>query len=340
MPSNAKRRRTDSDTGEHRDAPISTLPTRWEPWIDDGNIVLQAENKQFRVHRSLLRSSSHVFSDMFEVCGPAAAHQGSDEETTVDGCPVIHMADASQDWHYVLTALYDRGFYADAAVDIPFEVLAAFLRLGKKYGIRRLHAEAMSELSAQFPTTLAAYDGPKCIGPDLHRYSQFDAVHNTAVAAINLARETNTPSLLPAALYKYCSYAFEERVITGYHKRNQSLPTISTTDRDICISAHAALMRAQRLHVYPWAKPGMTSACGDPECSAWKATFLDVTNAHCLPLDRFEDWSKLGFCADCAEPTRKVYATGRQKIWDALPSFFDLPDWGTLIEADRVDTAS
>ncbi|KII91861.1 hypothetical protein PLICRDRAFT_105391 [Plicaturopsis crispa FD-325 SS-3] len=334
MTPSAKRQRTDhSSTSE-------TLPTRWEPWIDDGNIVLQAENRQFRVHRSLLRSSSHVFSDMFEVCGPGAADQGSGEEATVDGCPVIHMADASQDWHYVLTALYDRGFYTDGAADVPFEVLAAFLRLGKKYGIRRLQAEAMPRLSAQFPTTLAAYDGPKCIDSSESNLAP-KLVHDTTVAAINLARETNTPSLLPAAFYMYCAYDFDARVIRGYHKRDPSLPAISTADRDLCISARAKLVRAQLADIHAWTGPDLILACGDTRCIRRKVILSASAPLHCMVLARPRNWAATyGFCADCARSAAESQVAGRRRIWDELPSFFDLPDWKTLIEADRPDTSS
>lgn len=35
------------------------------PWKDYGNIVLAAEGKYFRVHRSILSAHSEVFKDMF-----------------------------------------------------------------------------------------------------------------------------------------------------------------------------------------------------------------------------------------------------------------------------------
>jgi BTB/POZ domain len=99
-----------SDSPEQRptkrprtDAPNSLSPL-WEcgdPWLDDGNIILQAESTQFRVLRSILSASSSVFRDMFSLPQP-------ENENLVDGCPVVHVSDTADDLHHVLKALFDR----------------------------------------------------------------------------------------------------------------------------------------------------------------------------------------------------------------------------------------
>lgn len=86
----AKRARTDVD-----DAP-PLAPTRSDIWFEDGNVVLQAENTQFRVHRGVLTKSSEVFRDMFAIPQPA----------TVDECPLVHLADTAEQVQWVLKALY------------------------------------------------------------------------------------------------------------------------------------------------------------------------------------------------------------------------------------------
>ena len=88
----AKRLRTDTSNAES---------PHGDPWLDDGNIILQAESTQFRVLRSILSASSSVFRDMFTVPQPA-------NENLVDGCPVVHVSDTAQDLHHVLKALFDR----------------------------------------------------------------------------------------------------------------------------------------------------------------------------------------------------------------------------------------
>ena len=70
-------------------------------WMDDGSIVLQAENSQFRVHRSMLSRHSSVFRDMFSVPQPT-------DEKNIEGCPVIYLPDSAEDVSCLLSALYDH----------------------------------------------------------------------------------------------------------------------------------------------------------------------------------------------------------------------------------------
>lgn len=36
-------------------------------WFDDGNIILEAESQQFRIHRGMLSRHSNTFKDMLNV---------------------------------------------------------------------------------------------------------------------------------------------------------------------------------------------------------------------------------------------------------------------------------
>lgn len=76
-------------------------PHRSEVWFDDGNIIVQAEKTQFRVHRGVLAKQSVVFKDMFRLPQPA-------NELTVDGHPIVHLSDTARDVGYLFAALYDR----------------------------------------------------------------------------------------------------------------------------------------------------------------------------------------------------------------------------------------
>jgi hypothetical protein len=92
VPSSSKRPRVDDAI-----PPIS----RGSPWFEDGNLVLQAEDVQFRVHRGVLRSNSAIFADMLSISQP-------DTQATVEGCPVVHLQDNSRELEHLLKALYDR----------------------------------------------------------------------------------------------------------------------------------------------------------------------------------------------------------------------------------------
>jgi hypothetical protein len=73
-------------------------------WFTDGNIVLEAEETQFRVHRGvLLAMHSSVFKDMFEIPQPS-------DEPTVEGCPVVQLCDTAADVECLLTSVYNNWY--------------------------------------------------------------------------------------------------------------------------------------------------------------------------------------------------------------------------------------
>ena len=97
----AKRRRPETSSGD-----LSSLvkPVRSEDvWYDDGNIILQAQNTQFKVLKSILQRNSSVFRDMFSLPQPTS----SDTEL-VEGCPVVRLSDSADSVRYVLKALFER----------------------------------------------------------------------------------------------------------------------------------------------------------------------------------------------------------------------------------------
>ncbi|KII91857.1 hypothetical protein PLICRDRAFT_173653 [Plicaturopsis crispa FD-325 SS-3] len=334
----SKRPRTDSNA-----APAP--PTRSDIWMEDGTIVLEAETTQFRVHRSVLRANSAIFADMFEVCGSAEEPDstgGSSE--LVEGCPVIHMPDQSQDWQHVLKALYDRGYCANSNEPMSLDIASAFLRLGKKYKFIHIYKEALSRLHLTSPTTLAQWDAHSdgIIYTVPETLTLVMQKHTIIVSLINLARSTDTRSILPAAFYRYCATAFQETVLDGYHKRDPSLASVSSRDRDICISGHTALLRAQIKHVYPWAELEkiMKPECNVGECNRIKIRLLTHCLQNCFALAQQSELWLDPLCGLCRLKAKRCMAAGRQKIWDELPSFFDLPSWETLIAEDALEDES
>lgn len=94
-----KRRRTD----EGEPAAVQQGPyTRGEPWLEDGNIVLVAEDTAFRVLKSILSKVSEVFRDMVSIPQPDGAE-------TLEGCPVVRLQDSKKDLECLLAILFDSG---------------------------------------------------------------------------------------------------------------------------------------------------------------------------------------------------------------------------------------
>ncbi|KAH6907598.1 hypothetical protein BKA70DRAFT_1283490 [Coprinopsis sp. MPI-PUGE-AT-0042] len=135
-----KRQRKDSD------ASVSAITRSADFWFEDGNLVLQAEGTQFKIHKGLLARHSVVLRDMLSL--PQPPQHAMDD--VVEGCPVVCLSDKARHWSAVLGALYDgHEQFSDEA--LPFSLVDAMLRLGHKYEFESLKESASQRLSKQFP---------------------------------------------------------------------------------------------------------------------------------------------------------------------------------------------
>jgi hypothetical protein len=67
--------------------------------MDDGNIILQAENTQFCVHKSVLSINSSFFRGMFELPVPRT-------EQISEAPAVVKLYDTAHDVEVMLKAIY------------------------------------------------------------------------------------------------------------------------------------------------------------------------------------------------------------------------------------------
>lgn len=95
-----KRKRM-AESADESSPPVQ--PMRSSIWYDDGNVILQAETVQFKVHKSILAQSSSVFSDMLSFPQPPTT-----ETEMIESCPVVRLSDSAEDVEYVLQALCQR----------------------------------------------------------------------------------------------------------------------------------------------------------------------------------------------------------------------------------------
>ena len=122
-----KRRRTEADRAEF-DAtgfPDDAVERSDQFWFDDGNVVLQAEATQFRVHRSILSHHSSVMKDCFQCPQPRDA-------PTIEGCPLVHLQDSAKDIGNMCSLLYGMylcvRFARPSNLKVYFRVLASISR--------------------------------------------------------------------------------------------------------------------------------------------------------------------------------------------------------------------
>ncbi|KII91851.1 hypothetical protein PLICRDRAFT_136362 [Plicaturopsis crispa FD-325 SS-3] len=307
-----KRQRTDEENTE-------SAPCRSEPWFEDGNIVLEANSLQFRVHRGVLCAQSPVFRDMFQIGQPAA------NEPMVEGCPLVYMPDQGQDVMHVLKAFYGGDRYT--GVPIPFAVVAAYLRLGSKYEIDALRREAVFRLHAELPCSFQALEEYLSRAPNRH------IAHHPGwlFDVIALAHAHGLQRILPAAYYivaaLYTVHAILKGAPTGV---DASTTTVLSSDiaADIVIGREAILRTLRGF----W-----RTACDtcDDECEARKKrvfTRLWSPVPDCK-LALMEEWDsnwEIGMCAECLQSARDSFQYNRERVWEELPGYFGLPAWAEL----------
>ncbi|KAF8187608.1 hypothetical protein K438DRAFT_1972748 [Mycena galopus ATCC 62051] len=100
--------------------------------------------------------------------------------------------DSAQEIEFVLGTLYDRNFYIER--EKPFPLVAAMLRIGKKYDFAELRKDAVMRLEASFPPTLAGFKSRA----NRSRIVQYPWL---VCDVINLAGKTGILSIYPPPLF-------------------------------------------------------------------------------------------------------------------------------------------
>ena len=67
-------------------------------WFDDGSIILQAEDTQFCVHKSVILKHFPTLNDFVS----------SSQSQSSDACAIMNLSDSAKDWESLLTMIYDH----------------------------------------------------------------------------------------------------------------------------------------------------------------------------------------------------------------------------------------
>lgn len=202
-------------------------------------------------------------------------------------------------------------------------------RLGKKYGFRSLHADAIRRLRKEFPTDLNDFQP---------YYTQIEVKDQSPIDAVNLMRETNFLASLPCALYCVCSGDIRvalEDIIRGEHRRGSAF--LSQEDRDTCVIACTRLLRAQSDYTYAWLDTRRVPSpmCSSPDlCELARVHIrLEIWNTSAPLIVPINDWDCAWdeeLCKECIVVGKFAHEAGRRELWRRLPSFFGLPSWEEL----------
>ncbi|KAJ7142129.1 hypothetical protein C8R43DRAFT_1016403 [Mycena crocata] len=331
------------------DVGIETLPSHPhrvpELWFEDGNIVIQAGNSQFRLFRSILAARSPVFQDMFSFPQPL-------DSEMIDGCPLVRLHDLEAEAIVFFKAIFDPEFFMPFPAQTEFDTVAGCLRLAHKYGVDYLCRRALVHLSSAYDTTLSRWDVSQSQEPRsvLEKVSfPWFYVGFQDLYALQLFREVDALWLLPNAFYNL-SVDFNRLGMAIFHGSvYKGIPTaISEQDQRNFIKGHSIQTQTTatdslRFLSYPLDIDG----CESPlPCRALRLDTIDDLGRELIrasPFDALDvwtldDWENLGdLCDTCLRVLKDTHQSARQKFWDELPQIYGLPPWEEL---ERVKLAA
>ncbi|KDR69944.1 hypothetical protein GALMADRAFT_255256 [Galerina marginata CBS 339.88] len=310
-----------SDTAGIADS-INT--TRSNIWFEDGNIIIQAQMIQFRVHKGVLGRHSNVFQDVFSV-----PHSGGPRS---EGCPILNLADRPEDWQNVLITLYDGSLKAYKSVDnMTFSMAESLLRLGKKYEFDNLYGLAIEYFQATRPRTLDLWQ-KKYIGqdrPNSTTFHDFDLV--------NLLVDSGITSLLPTSLYACLECYDLEEILRGSTRLDGTPVHLSLNTQITLVRGKEKLLKSTMEYTLDWLTT--EGICSDPvDCGPRKARYRAVIFRYpFLPKAAVSPFLLLqltreasAFCDPCQRVMCDKIEVGREMLWDELPGFFGLQGWADV----------
>ncbi|TFY57397.1 hypothetical protein EVJ58_g7043 [Rhodofomes roseus] len=296
-------------------------------WFEDGNVVLQAGEIAFRVYQGLLAMNSEVFAGMFSVPQP-------DSVERLDGCPVIHLPDHPDDLRHLLRVLFiDKRFHRRDE-QFSFAIIAALARLAHKYDIKDLLDDALHRMKSCFSNAFhdwAPTRDNECVGSPLMAYVETDAI-----AAVNIARLTDTPSMLPTALYVCCQLD-TDNILNGVPRGHDAVERLSSEDITRCLDARLKLVHDNVVSAFSIFTIATSDGCtSQKNCLLLLEELLEIeAEGRGLPLDNcscLEDWIPPlredaetgpileGLCASCQAMVQQRAADERKEVWERLPA--------------------
>ena len=162
---------------------------------------------------------------------------------------------------------------------------------------------------------------------------------------INLAREHKIYLILPAAFYTFCHHHFDiAMVFDGIPRSDLNKPSasLSAEDQRACLLGWQRLLEQQTQRSLFWLDPNKNAMlfkhCRTrTQCDRARRELL-TDLWHPAPtfmaLDPWDsDWED-GMCQTCVTAAMRSQEDGRGKIWNQLPSSFDLPQWSVLLKEE------
>ena len=230
-------------------------------------------------------------------------------------------------------------YLAYISSDVP--ALLGVLRLSNKFDVPKLKLRALTHLEAHYPKDpLRHVTAPPSTAFPLLLPSP-DHIH-LSITAANIARETNTLTLLSPVLFACCSINPQSLVKTWQtHNHDNSSPPSGLTPENLyaVLKARNEITLFTRRHVFGSAFTSMdVPGCQTPEvCRRVRGEWAEAVEKDAEgregwidPLSPGSLLAKLArsACVKCLERGKSDFLVGRRVLWERLPEIIGLSEWG------------
>ncbi|KAJ6573160.1 hypothetical protein DFH09DRAFT_1152409 [Mycena vulgaris] len=298
-------------------------------WFSNDNLVIKAQQKIFRVSKSVLAARSTVFQDM--VAFPQPTEGGTE---LIDGSPVVSLHDSADDVEVFLRAIFDSSYFMPPPESAKLQVILGILRLSHKYDVQYLHRRALKHLSAMYYRA-SVHDYLNITAIDHIDYADADHEPLRHLKIILAATEVGAEWLLPLAYYSASSNRHADLLAL--------LPSVPDRVIHKCLLGQTELVRGTAAVArFLIRTPDKYRQCTNREnCNDNSSLICDGVVFHQfsrnLDLDPLHQWVqdawktiRPAFCEQCYEQARATHRLALEAFWDRLPAIFGVPEWPEL----------
>jgi len=214
-------------------------------------------------------------------------------------------------------------------------MLSAVLCLSTKYEVTYLRTRIIRDLCSTFPTKLDQWRLR-----DAYLVEYFDW---RPLAVVLLAKEMDIPAVLPAAL---CSFTTGlgnlNDILAGTTLPDGSTLSLDRATADLCVVAREQLgSRVRDTLLKSYFEGDAADNCQTADhCNMRRINTLRlyektpntlVPHPFLLEMLSFRPNIQMtGVCGACIEEAEATFDDEQNKLWEELPSFFNLPPWEEL----------
>jgi len=209
------------------------------------------------------------------------------------------------------------------------------LRLSTKYIVPILRIRALNQILTAYPATLEEFQS-LLENPGASRIEAFDGME---VAVVNLGEELDIPRLLPTAYYKLVSQQDDRFSLEGVvnpSTPNAAPAVLSYQAMKRCMIGRDLLRRETVRGIYGFVFnvcPHHISTCNCARMIALRE-IDDGLLAKTLGAFHGVMVDMKSLCSNCQKSFSAEYPRLREIVWERLPNYFGLQDWGLPPQED------